>query len=237
MRLRSGSVSRCRGKQCFTERGYGHYTKRSCSCESVLRKRCPNAHICGALPVPEYRSGFCPQCTATLSCTKINTLPETGECAVCLADNKVKYQSPAGCAHGFCGQCFKQLFIGPDLPMKHEFNSYEKYCKAVVDWFADRPQGSTDLRCPLCRSEPNSLDRLHKMMTKSVSLHFVACLLFVNVISFVIYRVVYCTYVLCVRCCGLQCLNGYETVSRSNVPGRIMFINLVNKCKELKSTE
>lgn len=176
----------CNG-QCFVEDRHGHYTKTEAACPCELRVRCPNAAVCNANPVPRWRSGYCYQCTTALSCTKVVQMG-VGGCPVCLSTSAALCRVPSGCGHGVCVECFRQMYLGPNLPT----GSGTDYADAVVAWFEDRPVNWEKLMCPLCRATPDPVKRLNRMVE------------------------------------GSMC-SPTEITSISNLPSRIMAVNLIKQ--------
>lgn len=129
-----------------------------------LKVRCPNRAFCGAAAVPEWRDGYCVQCTVSLACHKVAPAAGT-ECPVCL-DTKALVQTPARCGHGVCADCFRTMYYGPPLPPP----TVDKpaYANAVVQWFKGVPPSWESQACPLCRAAPTAQDRVSGMIASSM---------------------------------------------------------------------
>lgn len=158
----------CNGR-CFDEvdPNTGVYTRaRRCPeahpCQ--LERRCPNAAVCGARPVPAWRSGYCTRCTVSLSCSKVEALPEA-QCPVCL-ETAPLLATPAGCGHGVCADCHRAMYLGPPLPAATA--DRPAYARAVVQWFKGVPPSWETQACPMCRAAPTAADRVNQMISRSM---------------------------------------------------------------------
>lgn len=130
-----------------------------------LARRCPNAAVCGAPAVPEWRTGYCTQCTVSLSCLKVEKQGGRGQCPVCL-ETAALYSPPAGCRHGVCIGCYRTMYLGPPLPSVTADGA--AYSRAVVNWFQNVPPSWETLACPMCRAAPTPADRVSKMVSSSM---------------------------------------------------------------------
>jgi hypothetical protein len=113
--------------------------------------------------MPAWRTGYCYQCTTSLSCSEITTIGP-GTCPVCYDDHDTLCSVPSGCSHGVCTECYRSLYLGPPLPT----GNGPAYADAVVDWFNARPLNWEKLSCPMCRAAPNPITRLNTMVERSM---------------------------------------------------------------------